>query len=415
MSSPRFFYGWTIVGAAFWVDFIAVGFFFYSYGVFYLPITEELGGGSRFGVAMGIALVNGVAAILAPWVGNALDQYSIKRIMAIGVCISALGFALLSKVQSMTQFYLVLVCLTAVGTGMLGQLATAKLVANWFVVRRGRALGIATMGVSLSGTIMPFVTTWLIVRYGWRGSLEIFSVATFVIVMPIVWFLVVDSPEDKNLEPDGRARLPHSDSSATADLTPKITWRDVLKLKAFWAVTISFGLIFCVMSATLFNLIAFTLDLGFSSYQAANILAVGAFAGVFGKIFFGVLSERADNKAAIIITITTQWIGIAMLLFVEQYWLITIASIIFGFGMGGVIPLHAMIISSLFGRGEFGKVMGLTRPTMLPLHFMGIPVAALIYDATGSYTLAFYLFLGFLIIAACTTWWMIPSEREVSQ
>src|SRR5690606_1023977 len=192
MSESRLFYGWVIIAVTFVVDFIAVGFFFYSYAVFLLPIAHELGDGSRLGANTGLALVNTVAAGLAPWVGGALDRFPIKRIMTIGAVLSATGFACLSLVQSMFQFYMVLICLTAVGTGMMGQLATAKLVANWWVAKRGMALGIATMGVSLSGVIMPFVTTWLIDQYGWRGSFQVFSVMTLLVVVPVVLFYVVD-------------------------------------------------------------------------------------------------------------------------------------------------------------------------------------------------------------------------------
>ncbi|MGI1679985.1 MAG: MFS transporter [Cellvibrionaceae bacterium] len=410
MSDSRVFYGWVIVAVAFVVDFIAVGFFFYSYGVFFLPISEELGGGSRFGVNMGIALVNGVGAVIAPWVGNALDRYSIKRIMAIGVCVSTSGFACLSLVESMGQFYIVLVCLTAIGTATMGQLATGKLVANWFVAKRGTALGIATMGVSLSGVIMPGVTTWLIDQFGWRGSLEIFSIATFVIVMPIVLLYVVNNPEDKDQEPDGRARLPLSETPIVTNQTA-LGWKDILKMKSFWGATITFGLVFCGMGATLTNMIPLAIDLGIDKYHAANVLAVGALTGVVGKIFFGILSDRSNIKKAVLWAIGTQWIGIAMISQVENFWPFVIASAIFGFGMGGVVPLHAAVVGSLFGRRGFGKVMGLMRPMMLPLQVLGLPLAGWVYDTRGSYNLAFYSFLVLLIISALTTIYLIPKER----
>lgn len=410
MSQSRLFYGWAIVAVAFVVDFIAVGFFFYSYAVFLLPIANELGDGSRLGANMGIVLVNAVAAILAPWVGNALDRYSIKHIMTIGAGISALGFACLSIVQTMLQFYVVLVCLTAVGVGMMGQLATAKLVSNWFITKRGMALGIATMGVSLSGVIMPLVTTWLIEQFGWRGSLQIFSVATLLIVVPIVLVYVVNDPEEKDQEPDGRRRLPLPERKVIPK-PPQPSWLDILRMRTFWAVTLVFGLLLCGMGAILTNMIAFAQDLGFSDYHAAAILPIGALAGVLGKVFFGVLSDRANIRLAIAMAAITQGAGIAMLIFVEQYWTLALASALFGFGMGGVVPLHASAVGAFFGRHGFGKMMGLMRPMMLPLQVIGPPLAGWVHDATGSYDAAFYSFLGFLVLATAITWFMLPKER----
>jgi MFS family permease len=407
----RFFYGWVIVMVAFVVDFIAVGFFFYSYGVFFLPIAEDLGDGSRFGVSWGIALVNIVAAVIAPWVGNALDRYPIKSIMAVGACISASGFLMLSFVQSMQQFYLVLISLTAVGTATMGQMATAKLVSNWFQAKRGTALGIATMGVSLSGMIMPPVTTWLITEFGWRGSLEIFSAGTLLIVLPLVLVFVVNTPEEKGLEPDGKAQLP-ADPNRTIKPVVKIRWREFLRMPHFWGVALTFSLLFCGMGATLTNMIPLARDLGFDGYQAAYALSAGAFTGVIGKVFFGVLSDRANVRLAVVSVIMTQWLGIALIISADHYATLVIASSIFGFGMGGVVPLHAMIVSTMFGPRQFGKVMGLMRPMMIPIQTIGLPLSGYIYDRFGSYDLAFYLFLIFLLIAIMTTWLMIPSERS---
>lgn len=407
----RLFYGWIIVGVAFVVDFIAVGFFFYSYGVFFLPISTELGGGSRFGVASGIAIVNLVAAIIAPFVGNALDRYPIKRIMAIGTCVSATGFFTLSHVQSMGQFYFVLISLTAVGTATMGQMSTGKLVANWFNAKRGTALGIATMGVSLSGMIMPPVTTWLIGEFGWRGSLEIFSVGTLLIVLPLVLLFVVNTPQDKNLEPDGKAQIP-ANIKIPIKTMDGVGWRAIVRMPHFWGVALTFSLLFCGMGATLTNLIPLARDLGFDGYQAAYALSAGALTGVIGKVFFGVLSDRANARMAIVSVIITQWLGIFLIANADHYATLVIASSIFGFGMGGVVPLHAMVVSTLFSPKAFGKVMGLMRPMMIPIQTIGLPLSGWIYDRYGNYDMAFYLFLTFLLIAITTTWLMIPSERR---
>lgn len=411
--SSRLFYGWIIVAVAFVVDFIAVGFFFYSYGVFFLPIADELGGGSRFGVASGIALVNLMAAVIAPWVGNALDRYPIKRIMAAGACISAAGFFMLSFVQSMGQFYFVLISLTAIGTATMGQMATGKLVANWFSAKRGTALGIATMGVSLSGMVMPPVTTWLIETYGWRGSLEIFGFGTLLIVLPLVLIFVVNTPQEKNLEPDGKPQIP-TDNKVDIKPIEVAGWRSIIRMPHFWGVSITFSLLFCGMGATLTNLIPLARDLGFEQYQAAFALSAGALTGVIGKVFFGVLSDRANARFALTSVIVTQWIGIFLIANADHYTTLVIASSIFGFGMGGVVPLHAMVVSTLFSLNTFGKVMGLMRPMMIPIQTIGLPLSGYIYDRYGEYDLAFYLFLTLLIIALFTTWMMIPKERPAT-
>ena len=80
-----------MVAVAFFVDFVAVGFFFYSYGVFFKAIEQEFGG-SRLGVSLGLTITTTVGAIAAPFIGSALDRFPLKRVIAAGSISMALGF-----------------------------------------------------------------------------------------------------------------------------------------------------------------------------------------------------------------------------------------------------------------------------------------------------------------------------------
>lgn len=409
MAETRIFYGWVIILVSSIVDFIAVGFFFYSYGAFFLPIAQELGGGTRLGVSLGVTLVNVATATIAPYTGNLLDRLSIKRVMMTGILMASVGFYLLAQVHSMLQFYLVIVTFIALGTGTMGQISTAKLVTNWFVIKRGMALGIATMGISLSGMVMPPVTTWLISQFGWRGSLEIFSVITPVLLLPIVWRFVVDKPDDKGLAPDGIRRLPLEQTPANVAAT-RTTWRNVLRIKLFWVLAINFGLNFCVVGATLVHLIPLARDMGINGYGAASALASGAFAGVIGKVFFGTLADRSNPRLALLYSIGSQLIGLLLILLANHLTALMVGTVIFGFGMGGGLPLQSTTVATMFGNADFGKVMGLMRPVMLPLQASGALLAGWLYDLRGSYTLVFSLFIGCYLLAFFLTYIAIPKR-----
>ena len=96
-----------MVAVAFFVDFVAVGFFFYSYGVFFKAIEQEFGG-SRLGVSLGLTITTTVGAIAAPFIGSALDRFPLKRVIAAGSISMALGFLALSQVRTQLEFYLAL-------------------------------------------------------------------------------------------------------------------------------------------------------------------------------------------------------------------------------------------------------------------------------------------------------------------
>jgi sugar phosphate permease len=90
------------------------------------------------------------------------------------------------------------------GASAMGGLATAKLVTNWFSRRRGTALGIAATGISASGVVMPYVTATLIEQYGWREGFLVYGAFTALVVVPLVLRLVISSPEEVGLRPDGQ-------------------------------------------------------------------------------------------------------------------------------------------------------------------------------------------------------------------
>ena len=386
-SNPTFF-GWRMVAVAFFVDFIAVGFFFYSYSVFFKSIAAEFGD-SRLGVSIGISVTQGVGALLAPFIGRALDRFPLKRIMAAGAVSMGTGFLLLGLVQTPLQFYLVLGVFIGFGAGAMGQLATSKLVSNWFVLKRGTALGIAATGISVSGVLMPATTAWLIGEFGWRNGFVAYGVITLVIVVPLILRLVVSRPEDLGLLPDGA-------TEAATLPPPKAALRtsEYIRNSNFWYLLITIGLLFCIQSATLIHMVPQLTDRGIDLISASVIASSTALFGVMGKLIYGALVDRWDVRWALWLAIAFQVTGQLFMLFGNGYSGFLIGASLFGFGMGGIVPMQGAVVGAAFGRESFGRVLGAMRPPMAIIHLLGVPFAGWVYDSTGSYEPAFLTFLG---------------------
>ena len=386
-SNPTFF-GWRMVAVAFFVDFIAVGFFFYSYSVFFKSIAAEFGD-SRLGVSIGISVTQGVGALLAPFIGRALDRFPLKRIMAAGAVSMGTGFLLLGLVQTPLQFYLVLGVFIGFGAGAMGQLATSKLVSNWFVLKRGTALGIAATGISVSGVLMPATTAWLIGEFGWRNGFVAYGVITLVIVVPLILRLVVSRPEDLGLLPDGATEAATLPPPKTALRTS-----EYIRNSNFWYLLITIGLLFCIQSATLIHMVPQLTDRGIDLISASVIASSTALFGVMGKLIYGALVDRWDVRWALWLAIAFQVTGQLFMLFGNGYSGFLIGASLFGFGMGGIVPMQGAVVGAAFGRESFGRVLGAMRPPMAIIHLLGVPFAGWVYDSTGSYKPAFLTFLG---------------------
>ncbi len=394
---PQFsgwFWGWRMVAVAFFVDFIAVGFFFYSYGVFFKAIAEEFGD-SRFGVSIGIMLTQVAGALVAPLIGQALDRYPLRNVQAIGATLMGLGFIGLGFVETQLQFYLVLGFFIGCGAGAMGQLATSKLVANWFMKKRGTALGIAATGISASGVVMPAISAWIILTYGWREGFLIYGIITLVIVVPLVLRFVISRPEDLGLLPDGAPS-----GTVMPPAAPPAKVGEFLGDRNFWALVMVIGLLFCVQSGTLIHLVPRITDTGVSLSAASVVMSVTAALGIAGKLVYGALADRWDVRYALWLGIGFQVIGQLIMLLMPSYYHFMVGAALFGFGMGGVVPMQGAAVGAAFGRESFGRVLGAMRLPMVVLQVLGTPFAGWMYDRTGSYDQAFQIFLGIYVLAA---------------
>lgn len=417
------FYGWKIVGVSYCSLFVSVGFIFYSYGAFFKALSADMSN-SRLGVSIGLALMNVATGLFAPFLGRWLDKGSIRHVMCLGALFMSTGFFIASQVTALWQFYVLLGTLLGLGPAMMGGLSCSTLVANWFERRRGMALGIATMGVSMSGVFMAPLAMFMVDNLGWRTTFQIYGAIIGFGVLPVLWYFIVSRPEDIGQLPDGEPHPRYSESELEQPIMPLAAgdqfidhpggfeWSmiDTFREVRFWAIAFTISTCFFCMSAVLTHMIPFVSDMGFSNQRAAYVLSLVAATGVFGKVLFGWVTDRLESRYGVWLAIVFMFIGVLVLRQASTYPVLLAGGAVFGFGMGGIVPLWGSLIGESFGRRSFGRVMGLMGPCMLPLQTMGVPYAGFIYDRTGSYETAFITFEGAFILAACAM--VLVTRRE---
>lgn len=394
------FYGWRIVGVAAASQGLAVGTTFYAYGVFVKPLAAEFDA-PRLVVVLGLTALMLVQGIVSPFLGRALDKWSIRGVMAIGALLCAAGFLGLSFATALWQIGLLFGSLIAVGSHMFGPLATSTLVANWFHLKRGRALGVTAVGASIGGLIFPVTATRLMEATGWRGAAASFAGLLVLFAIPL-WMGVVNRPEHIGMRPDGAEADDGEAATPPASIPPptplvappaEAVAEPLIRSRNFWAITAAIGLAFCSTSVLIAHLVAYATDLGFEPQQAAVLMSAYAGAGAFGRLLSGYLADRVDKRVASLIVftlLTGAWIGLVV---ARSYPALFTASLCMGLGVGGIMPLWGALTGACFGRAAFGRAMGLMTPLMLPFNLAGAPVAAYVFDRTGSYSLVLSTFL----------------------
>jgi MFS family permease len=229
----------------------------------------------------------------------------------------------------------------------------------------------------------------------------------------MVAVLVVDRPEQMGQVPDGGATGP---GPFVPNISADRHWHtaELLRNRNFWTIALPFSLAFSALSAILIHLIPYASDIGITGYYAAAIPSVAAGAGVLGKVMFGRMIDRMDSRYAIWASLGGQFIGVCLFLYGGGLAWLMVAAAIFGFSMGGVVPLHGAVTAEHFGRLSFGKAMGLLRPVQMPIHLLGVPLAGWIFDTTGSYDIAFQIFAAFYLAAIGFTFALRPATNGTS-
>ncbi|MEZ5559907.1 MAG: MFS transporter [Pseudomonadales bacterium] len=401
-SPTPFFYGWVIVGVAAVLGFLGTGFYSYSRGVFLPALAEDLGGGSRFAIAMGFSVAGVTGALMAPWLGRVLDRRSPKRVMLVGIlCVSA-SYLLLSGAESLWHYYLTVGIGMGVGMACMGGQSWHRTVISWFDHWRGRAIAIAVMGASLAGVMMPPLVTALVESVGWRGGFVTFAAITGLTLLPLVYFLMKDRPEDVGEVRDGRRYAAAHVAAYVPDAADARVWhwKEMLHAPALWAIALIFGGMGCVYSAVMLHLFGHLTDIGVSIGDAALVLSATALFSALGKPVVGWMADLFGARVTIWMALVCQ--GSALFLFAsaETFLLSLCAACLYGFGYSGMSPLRTFSVSTALGSASFGAAIGVLRIIELPLVISASPLAGFIYDTTGSYRLAF-LILAALMAVAC--------------
>ena len=413
-QTRKFFFGWVVVGFAFVAQFVAMGTLFYAFGVLLKPLSEALDA-DRFEISLALSLQSAVAAVAGPWVGKLVAERSIRGLMLAGAGLLLVGFLAMGQARSIWQLYLTFGLMLGVAMALAGPIPNNTLLANWFNRRRGTAFGIAGFGISISGTVIIPVTSWLVLEYGWRTAVSSFGVVAFVVLVPLIWFFAVKRPEDRGLLPDNAAPGPEQDGHLPPEEVAGASQWSLLRAmrdRRIWHLVAIIGTSFLGIGGVLLALHSHMTDLGLSPLRAASVMAVLTFMGAMAKPLFGIMADHVNKRLAMAVSLVCQIVGLALIMaFTSQTGLI-VAVVIFGLGYGAVTPLWSVLLAAMFGRAAFARILGIMSPLTTPFILAGMPLTTYFYETTGSYLPAFGVLIGgFVISLVALAFLRLPEEK----
>ncbi len=415
MSNVTKFKGWQMVYTAMMMEFSVVGFVFYCFPLMFSELERDLGA-SQTQLSSALSLFFIFSAIASIFLGRILDKYSVKNIMTIGGLIFSFGLFSIAFVESSFALLIIYATFLAIGGPALGNLSVTKLVANWFESKAGMALGIAAVGISFSGVILPILVDPLIDLIGWRNVYLVFGLIVILILIPVVRLIVINTPEEIGQYKDNlETQQSFSKDKKLMDVS------DFFKSKLFWIISLTFAFQFLAMGGVLLHLPLHSEKIGFSETfsflsfpikQQVFAYSLAALGGVLGKVLFGYLVDRLSANKPVMIMMLMQALGIFGLTYVDTFLFFTISCFIFGIGFGGAMVLWSACFLKAFGSNNLGSVRGLSALVVVPLQPIGIVIVAKAFDL-NLYIEAFQL-MGIVTIFALITGSRIIIARTYS-
>lgn len=381
--TPRVFYGWWIVAAAFINLFFAVGIIFYGFPVFYPAFVTALGF-TRAQVTQGFLL--GFLVVGLPFgllAGTLIDRIGARWVILAGVAFIGLPLIAMGSIVRFWQYELLCV-LEVIGYVLAGPIANQVLIAQWFQAQRGRAMGYAYLGLGLGGAVAPVSINWLLRTFGWRHALEIVGTVILAVLFPVGILVTRSVPGEVGLYPDGAA----SSSGAVAGTQGTTSFRVVraaLGDRNFWLITLGSALVIGAMNAVIQHFIFFLEGRGYSAGTASRFLSVLLLASLGGRVIVGHLADhfRKKNTMACFYCL----LGAAIpLLHIAQHPLPALSfAVIFGFSMGADYMLIPLVTAECFGVGSLGKILALIIMAYSVGQWVGPWAAGWIFDTMHSY------------------------------
>jgi len=321
-----------------------------------------------------------MSAVYAPWVGRLVERRGPRFVQLLGAAVLAAGLALLGTARGVVHFDLVMGLLVALGATCLGGITCNTAIASWFSTGRGRALGIATAGISMGGVVFVPLTHALIERLGWRGAFGVLGAIVLIVLVPPIALLMETETGGAaaGMSPAERAVL---DREIRMSLAPSAAFAS----RNFALLAFSLSISGAALAVVLLHQITFMVDRGLGERLASWVLGATAGMGVVGKLGFGWLLDRFDQRRVAGLCFFLQSVGVGLLLLTRGPWMLAVFVAVYGFAMGGNATLQATLVADCFGRAHYAAIFGRLLAFSVGLQAIAVPLAGWLRDRTGAY------------------------------
>jgi MFS family permease len=361
---------------AFFVLFCIVGLALWGLPYYYDFMVRQFGW-TRAQVTSGNAVskivIGPVFGYAAGWL---VDRFGPRKLMIAGILMAAVALLGLGSVASLGLFYF-FYFFNALGYVCGGPLPNQVLLTQWFDKSRGKAMGIAYIGIGVGGAVVPWISHFLVLHFGWQAALRLLGLLIIVISLPLAFFVK---------EPWASKRQAATEKS-TASLG------GAFKSAPFYLLTLGSMCSIAAVSGTQQNLKLFlTFDAHYGQGEAARILSLVLASSVAGRLLMGWLADRFEKKHVMVLIYLIVAGAIPFLFASGSPLMMNTFAVLFGIGLGGDYMIVPLITAEIFDVALLGRLLGVILTAGGIADAVAPWIVGYARDVTGSYEKGF-LFL----------------------
>lgn len=401
------FHGWLMVLWLGLVLGVTHGIANNCFSLFMIPVTTSLSI-PRQSFSACSTVVNILFMIVSLLSGGIYKKVNVLTTMRIAGFMLPTAFFCYSLANNVWMLYAAAV-ITGISLGFLTFLPATYILSQWFIHKRGLAVGLAFMGTGLMGMVMSPIGAIWIESFGWRWTFRAYAVVMAVVILPSVFFLLRARPSDMGEEPLQDSTAPAAEAAIYGPTMQQALRSRDFPVQMFMALAI--GMVTTMLSGTMVPRLT---DLGFSAIYAANMYS--AYMGLMAvmKVVLGVLNDRIGIRACTAGALICCIITLLCFIFGGMQWLHIPMIPAIAIGCAAATILYPFLARYSFGSRAYTELYGMISAANSLWTSLGHLMQNGIYDATGSYNGAYIIgivlsLLGLLLLPLMRK--AVPEEK----
>lgn len=395
-------YAWIILVVLFIGHVVSFGIRS-SFGVYISPWEQEFLASRSLvsSIAMLSFLVYCAGQLLA---GKLNDSIGKGVVPAVGVFLMGVSLILTSQADQIWKVFILFGIGFSLGYAGCSNSVPSTIITNWFVKKRGFALGLIMAGFAVGQLILVPVSLFFVEKVGWRETMAALGVIIIAAVGPLFVLFLRSTPAEKGLKPYGYAG-PVDHGRHAGSIRPEgdkpLSIFMVFRMRAFWQLTIPYFICgFTDGGIIQTHLIPIADGKGLAVTFVAIAFSLIAAANIAGTIVTGHLSDHISRTRQLAIIYAFRAVTYVILIVLHQPWLLLLFAVLYGVvEMASIAPTNSLAVQ-LFDRFSIGSILALVTVSHNVGGAAGSWIPGLLFDFTGSYYSVLVLSIVMLLAGA---------------